>query len=74
MTARPRLRGLLHQYAFFASLLALPVLILVSPTGRAARAGMVYGLRPPRLEPLRRVQPPRLQQRHRLRACAMLCV
>jgi hemolysin III len=44
MTARPRLRGLLHQYAFFASLLALPVLILVSPTGRAAFAGMVYGL------------------------------
>ena len=44
MMARPRLRGLLHQYAFFASLAALPVLLLVSPTGRAALAGTVYGL------------------------------
>jgi hemolysin III len=44
MTARPRLRGLLHQYAFFASLLGLPVLLFVSPTGRAAFAGTVYGL------------------------------
>jgi len=41
MTARPRLRGLLHQYAFFASLLALPALILASPTGRAVLAGTV---------------------------------
>jgi len=44
MTARPRLRGLLHQYAFFASLIGLPVLLFVSPTGRAAFAGTVYGL------------------------------
>jgi hemolysin III len=46
MTARvkPRLRGLLHLYAFFASLAALPVLPLVSRTGRAALAGTVYGL------------------------------
>jgi len=44
MTAPPRLRGLLHQYAFFASLPALPVLLLVAPTGRAAFAGAVYGL------------------------------
>lgn len=41
---KPRLRGLLHQYAFFASLPALPVLILVSQTGRAVFAGTVYGL------------------------------
>jgi hemolysin III len=44
MTGRPRLRGLLHQYAFFASLPALPVLLLVSRTGRAAFAGAVYGV------------------------------
>jgi len=46
MSARvkPRLRGLLHLYAFYASLPALPVLLLVSPTGRAACAGAVYGL------------------------------
>ncbi len=41
---KPRLRGLLHQYAFFASLPALVVLLLVSPTRRAAVAGTVYGL------------------------------
>jgi len=43
-SVRPRLRGLLHQYAFFVSLPALPVLILVSATRRAAFAGAVYGL------------------------------
>lgn len=41
---RPRLRGLVHQYAFFASLPALGVLLLASPTGRARFAGAVYGL------------------------------
>lgn len=40
---KPRLRGLLHQYAFFASLPALPVLLLVARTGRAALAAAVYG-------------------------------
>jgi hemolysin III len=44
MMARPRLRGLLHQYAFFASLPALLVLLLASQTGRAAFAATVYGL------------------------------
>jgi hemolysin III len=44
MMARPRLRGLLHQYAFFASLPALLVLLLASPTRRAAFAATVYGL------------------------------
>jgi hemolysin III len=43
MTARPRLRGLLHQYAFFGAVIALPVLLLVSRTGRAVFAGAVYG-------------------------------
>lgn len=42
--AKPRLRGLLHQVAFFASVPALAVLLLVSPTGRAAVAATVYGL------------------------------
>src|SRR4029077_20632376 len=41
---KPRLRGLLHLYAFFASLPALPVLLLVSRTGRAVFAGTIYGL------------------------------
>ena len=41
---KPRLRGLPLQYAFFASLPALPVLLLASRTGRAAVAGTVYGL------------------------------
>jgi len=41
---KPRLRGLLHLYAFFASLPALAVLLLASQTGRAAVAATVYGL------------------------------
>src|SRR5438477_6517435 len=41
---KPRHRGLLHLYAFFVSLPALPVLLLVSPTRRAAFAAVVYGL------------------------------
>ena len=41
---KPRLRGLLHLYAFIAALPALPVLLLVSRTGRAAVAAMIYGL------------------------------
>jgi len=41
---KPRLRGILHQYAFYASLPALPVLLLAAPTGRAAFAATVYGL------------------------------
>jgi hemolysin III len=41
---KPRLRGLLHQYAFFASLPGLPVLLVVARTGRAAFAATIYGL------------------------------
>jgi len=41
---KPRLRGLLHQYAFFASLPALLVLLLTSQTRRAVFAATVYGL------------------------------
>jgi len=43
MPAKPSFRGLLHQYAFFASLPALLVLVLSSPTRRAALAAAVYG-------------------------------
>ena len=41
---KPRLRGLLHQYAFFASLPALVVLVSASPTRRAAEVAAVYGV------------------------------
>jgi hemolysin III len=41
---RPRLRGVLHQYAFFASLAAVVVLVCLAPTGRAVFAATVYGL------------------------------
>ena len=41
---KPRLRGLLHQYAFFASVPALVVLVSASPTRRAAEAATAYGL------------------------------
>ena len=40
---KPRHRGLLHLYAFFVSLPALPVLLLASPTRRAALAATIYG-------------------------------
>lgn len=41
---KPRLRGLLHLYAFFASLPGLPVLFLVSETRRGVVAAAIYGL------------------------------
>ena len=44
VVTKPRLRGLLHQYAFFASLPALPVLLLAAHTRRAVFAAAVYGL------------------------------
>jgi hemolysin III len=40
---KPRLRGLLHEYAFFASVPALPGLLAVSQTRRALLAASVYG-------------------------------
>jgi hemolysin III len=40
---RPRLRGVLHQYAFFVALGAALVLILAAPTPRALFAMCVYG-------------------------------
>jgi hemolysin III len=41
--ARPRLRGVLHQYAFFAFLLAAAALVVVAPTRRAGVAAAIYG-------------------------------
>jgi hemolysin III len=40
---RPRLRGVLHQYAFFVALLAAAPLVLTAHTGRAVLAAGVYG-------------------------------
>jgi hemolysin III len=39
---RPRLRGVFHQYAFFASLITGAVLILVAPTRKASTAAAIY--------------------------------
>jgi hemolysin III len=41
---KPRLRGVSHRWAFFASLLAGVALILVAPSKRAIAAAMVYAL------------------------------
>ena len=40
--ARPRLRGVLHQYAFFASLASGTVLVLLAATTRASLAAAIY--------------------------------
>jgi hemolysin III len=39
---KPRLRGVLHQYAFFASLASGTLLVLLAATGRASIAAAVY--------------------------------
>jgi len=41
---KPRLRGVSHRWAFFASLLAGVGLVLVAPSKRAVAAAMVYAL------------------------------
>ena len=41
---RPRLRGVLHQYAFFGALAAAAPLVLMARSGRAAVAAGVYGV------------------------------
>jgi hemolysin III len=41
---KPRLRGVLHQYAFFAALAAAGALVVVAPTRRAVVAAGIYGL------------------------------
>jgi hemolysin III len=41
---RPRWRGVLHQYAFFASILPIVLLVKAAPTDRAAFAATIYGV------------------------------
>jgi hemolysin III len=41
---RPRLRGVFHQYAFFASIITGAVLILVAPTRKATTASAIYAI------------------------------
>lgn len=41
---KPRLRGVLHHYAFFGALAGAVVLVAVAPTARATFAATVYGL------------------------------
>jgi hemolysin III len=41
---KPKLRGVLHQWAFFVSLVTGAVLVLVAPTGRATLAVSIYAL------------------------------
>ena len=40
--AKPRLRGVFHQWAFFVALIAGAVLVVVAPSGRATFATLVY--------------------------------
>ena len=40
--AKPRLRGVLHQWAFFVSLVAGAVLVLIAPAGQATLATTIY--------------------------------
>jgi hemolysin III len=40
---RPRLRGVFHQYAFFASLAAVAVLVVLADSGREQVAMWIYG-------------------------------
>jgi hemolysin III len=44
MHVKPRLRGVLHQYAFFAALGAAMLLVFAAPTRRALFAVTVYGI------------------------------
>ncbi len=43
-TGRPRLRGVSHQYAFFASLITGALLVFVAPTRKATSAAAIYAL------------------------------
>jgi hemolysin III len=44
VAVKPRLRGVSHQWAFFASLLTGVALVLAAPSGRAALAAAVYAV------------------------------
>ena len=39
---KPRMRGVLHQYAFFVSVVLGAVLVIVAPGGRARLAAVIY--------------------------------
>jgi hemolysin III len=41
---KPRLRGVLHQWAFFVAVVAGAVLVLVAPSGRATLATAIYAV------------------------------
>ena len=41
---KPRLRGVLHQWAFFVSVIAGAALVLVAPAGRATLATSIYAV------------------------------
>ena len=41
---KPRLRGVLHQWAFFVAVVAGAVLVLVAPPGRATLATAIYAV------------------------------
>lgn len=41
---KPRLRGVVHEYAFYASLVAGAVLVANAPSARAAGAALVYAI------------------------------
>jgi hemolysin III len=41
---KPRLRGVLHQWAFFVSVIAGAVLVIVAPAGRATLATGIYAV------------------------------
>jgi len=42
LEAKPRLRGVFHQWAFVVSLVAGATLVVLAPSGRAAAVGAVY--------------------------------
>jgi len=42
--AKPRLRGVSHQWAFFVAIVAGAVLVVVAPSGRATLAATIYAL------------------------------
>src|SRR5215210_2390087 len=46
---KPRLRGVLHQWAFFVSLASGVALVLIAPGGRPRLAALVYALAVPSL-------------------------
>src|SRR3954447_1967043 len=42
--AKPRLRGVSHQWAFFVSLITGTVLVVIAPSGKATWAALIYSL------------------------------